>query len=45
MSGMDFTCTAPAKGQGEYYGVLTVAAYLRISDEDEDRQQKRNQTA
>lgn len=39
MSGMDFTCAAPAKGQGEYYGVLTVAAYLRISDEDEDRGQ------
>lgn len=39
MSGMDFTCAAPAKGQAEYSGGLTVAAYLRISDEDEDRGQ------
>ena len=36
---MDFTCSAPAKGQGECSGVLTVAAYLRISDEDVDRGQ------
>lgn len=39
MSGMDFTCSAPAKGQGECSGGLTVAAYLRISDEDVDRGQ------
>lgn len=38
MSGMDFTAE-PAKGQGEYSGGLTVAAYLRISDEDADRGQ------
>ena len=39
MSGMDSTCAAAAKGHGEYSGRLTVAAYLRISDEDEDRGQ------